>query len=365
MWLFVFLGVTCRQRFDEAVGHYHLNTDLIIDPLIIQARLFNSDLLLSREGSSERRREIDTLRIYTFGGFQVYRNHELIDGFPTRKAESLFCYLILNRHRFHPREVLATLFWGESEPKNARHCLCTTLWRLRRVLESNPSTNSYLLIGRDQIRFNPESCYWLDAEEFEGKIHLAEGVKPADMNEPQLLALEEAVKLYRGDFLDGFCDDWCLYERERLQQMLLRTLAKLMVDHGREGRYEKGIAHGQRILSLDPLREEVHRELMRYHLLAGRRACAVQQFHVCRGVLREEMDIEPMPETWALYRKMQNQRWDEEETLGEYDSPSTPPTNHTIAQLRMAVERLDETKRQLCQAITAVEKLSKTPDHKI
>lgn len=306
---------------------------------------------------------METLRIYTFGGVRVYLASKLLNNFPTRKTESLFCYLILNRHRFHPRGVLAELFWGESEPKNAKHCLNTTLWRLRSVLESNPSTNTYLLVERDRIRFNPESDYWLDAEEFERKTRLAEDVRPAEMNELQRLALEEAVRLYRGDFLDGFYDDWCLYERERLQQMLLRTLANLMVYHGTKGQYEEGIAYGQRILSLDPLREEVHRELMRYHQLAGRRAEALQRFEVCRSVLREELDIEPMPETVALYRRIRDYRWDSQEGQGltQRKGPLACQMDHALRQLRMALERFDDARRQLSLAVTAVEKLWKSP----
>lgn len=306
---------------------------------------------------------MEILRIYTFGGLRVYLAGKLLDNFPTRKTESLFCYLILNRHRFHPRGVLAELFWSEGEPKNTKRCLNTTLWRLRCVLESRPLTNTYLLVERDLIRFNPESDYWLDAEEFERKIHLAEGVKPADMNELQRLALEEAVRLYRGDFLDGFYDDWCLYERERLQQMLLRALADLMVHHGTKGQYEEGIAYGQRILSLDPLREEVQRELMRYYQGAGRRAEAIQQFEVCRCVLREELDIEPMPETVALYRRIRDYKWDTEESQGltPQKGPLRSHMDHALTQLRMALERFDDARRQLSLAVTAVEKLSKSP----
>ena len=102
---------------------------------------------------------------------------------------------------------MAELFWDEGELQNGRHCLRTTLWGLRSALESNLSTNAYLLIEGSQIRFSPESDYWFDAEEFEQKVSLVEGIEPASMNKSQRLALEEAVKLYRGCFLDGFYDD--------------------------------------------------------------------------------------------------------------------------------------------------------------
>jgi len=302
-----------------------------------------------------------SLRIHTFGGFHVYRGQELITGYSTRKAERLFCYLILNHIRSHPREVLAEIFWEEQEPKNARHCLNTTLWRLQRVLGSHSATETCLLVERDQIRFNTENDYWLDAEEFEHKIRLAEGIKPSQMTEPQCRALEEAVQLYRGPFLDGYLDYWCLYERERFEQMLLKTLANLMVYHGTKGQYENGIAYGQRILSLDPLREEVHRSVMRYYQLAGRRAEALRQFKVCRRVLREELDIEPMAETTALYRRIRDRQWDAETEMGLmlHTNTLSSQTDSALARLNLALERFDEARGQLSLAVTALEKLLK------
>jgi len=305
---------------------------------------------------------METLYIYTFGGLQVFYGHDPLPNFPRKKAASLFCYLALNRHRFHHREVLADLFWGESDSRNARGCLNTALWRLRSVLENNNPSDTYLLMERDQVRFNPKSKYWFDVEEFERRCDSTKSLQPSDLNEPQRLALEEAVQLYKGDFLEGFYDDWCLYERERLFQMFLRALANLMVYHGAKGHYDEGIAYGQRILSLDPLREEVHRQIMRYHQLAGRRAEALQQFAVCRSVLQKELGIEPMPETEGLYRKIRDGRGDTQETRGPTGHYSRPITQmaHALAQLRLALDRFDEARRQLAVAVAAVEKLSST-----
>ena len=42
------------------------------------------------------------LRIYSLGGLRVYKGDHLLHHFSTRKTEKLFCYLVLNRHRFHP-----------------------------------------------------------------------------------------------------------------------------------------------------------------------------------------------------------------------------------------------------------------------
>lgn len=326
----------------------------------VESQRLHSEQVNPAGQTSERDSEMNTLRIYAFGGFRVYWGDEPIDDFPTRKVQSLFCYLILNRHRFHPREVLAELFWSKAGRRNAKACLNTALWRLRRILESHEvEPTTYLIVDREQIRFNTETDYWFDVEEFEALSSEFEAEREDTAPEAwNVEPLRRSVKLYQGHLLDGFYDDWFLYDRERLQQMFLRALARLMVYHGAKGQYEKGIAYGQQILSLDPLREEVHRRLMRYYQLAGRRACALRQYQVCRRVLREELDIEPMPETVALYGRMREQPADEKETWAEYEGALASQTKRALAQLQGALEQFDEAKRQLRRAMIVLEELS-------
>lgn len=307
------------------------------------------------------------LRICALGGFRVYWGDGPVDSFPTRKAESLLGFLILNRQRFHLREVLAELLWDKSEPRNARRCLNTALWRLRRALESHCiEPEAYLIVERERIRFNTESDYWFDGEEFEALCsEFGSQSKGAEPEAWDVEPLHKAVALYQGDLMDGFYDDWCLYERERLHQMFLQALSRLMVHHGAKTHYEEGIAYGQRILSVDPLREEVHREVMRYCQLAGRRACALRQFEVCRRVLREELGTDPMPETVALYRRIRERRWDDGQLLTEHEDALTSQTKRALAQLHRALERFDEAKRQLHRAMVTMEELTMNLNRKV
>jgi len=65
--------------------------------------------------------------------------------------------------------------------------------------------------------------------------------------------------------------------------------------------------YGQKILQVDPLREQVHRELIQLHSENGQRSLAVQQYEFCRQVLHEDLGIEPMAETQAAYRRIMGQ----------------------------------------------------------
>lgn len=50
--------------------------------------------------------------------------------------------------------------------------------------------------------------------------------------------------------------------------------------------------------------ESVHREVMRLYALAGERAAAVHQYHLCRSSLARELGVEPMAATTALYHQI-------------------------------------------------------------
>jgi DNA-binding SARP family transcriptional activator len=251
-----------------------------------------------------------TLRIHLFGQLQVYLGERYLNKSLTRKAQHLFCYLVLHRQNCHSRDLLAGLFWGDSPEEQARKCLRTSLWRLRSCLEPDGSPKgTYLVIENDDICFNSGCDYWLDVEEFEKglaavQLPIAPDVDARYLDHEMLSTLTRAVALYQDDLLEGCYEDWCLYERERLQGLFLSALAKLMACHRSQGTYEEAIRCGQRILSYDPLLEEVHRELMRLHCLAGNRGAALRQYRLCQAVLSRELGIEPMEETTALYTQV-------------------------------------------------------------
>jgi LuxR family maltose regulon positive regulatory protein len=113
--------------------------------------------------------------------------------------------------------------------------------------------------------------------------------------------LEDALALYRGDYLEGVYHDWCVLERERLRGRYLaalETLARLYADRKD---LQRAIELYQRLLAQDPYREAAHQALMRCYYRLGDRAAAIRQYQACANVLREELGLDPTPETEALY----------------------------------------------------------------
>jgi DNA-binding SARP family transcriptional activator len=242
---------------------------------------------------------VSTLRIRLFGSLDLERDGQSLARFPSRKVRDLFAYLTLNRETAHPREQLAGLFWGDSDDDKARHSLNTALWRLNGVLTDGVGDRgrAQLRITPQEIGFNPVADFWLDIAEFESRCALADACTAPDQ---QAVLFKQAVSFYTGDLLPDCYEEWCIEERERLQCLYLRALGELLKYHAKRRCFDAAIDSARRILAVDSLREEVHRELIQLYLATGQTASALRQYRVCEELLQRELAVAPMPETQAM-----------------------------------------------------------------
>jgi DNA-binding SARP family transcriptional activator len=298
---------------------------------------------------------MSTLRLSLFSTLRI-----TFDGRPCEvpmghTVQALLGYLLLQRHRSHPREILADLFWGDHDKAQARSCLSTALWRLRAALEpSGISKGTYLVTSpRDEIGFNQDSDYWLDVALFEEQLGRIRTKAVNRMQPTDILQLEHAMQLYTGELLEGFYDDWALRDRERLRSMHLDSLQCLMRYYKDHDRYEDSLTCGQKILGCDPLREDVHREMMRLYLKSGQRGQAIRQYKVLRETLATELGISPMEETYDLYAHIAplvGQR-----RLQAVGGAEPTSTQQAVRQLRAVAESLEQVREQLLRGIRLIE----------
>ncbi|MCB0168094.1 MAG: tetratricopeptide repeat protein [Anaerolineae bacterium] len=242
-------------------------------------------------GEAEGRR---TLNIKLLGSPEVWLAGQMITGFRSGKARALLYYLAVTG-RAQPRSVLAGLFWGDVAESQARRSLTMTVSNLRQLV------GPYLLINRETIAIDPDSPHWLDVAAFDA------GLTAAPIA-PTLDPLQQAIDLYRGDFLAGFYihdapefEQWTLVERARLRERVQQALHMLADRLDRQGDLPQAIDAMRRLIGLEPWREEAHRYLMLLLARNGQRSAALAQFEICRRVLADELDVEPGLETTELY----------------------------------------------------------------
>ncbi len=263
---------------------------------------------------------MSTLQVSLFGKFCVRRNEQVLEGFDAHKVQELFSYLLLHRHHSHSREVLASLLWPDTTTVQSKKKLRQTLWHLQSALGSQqePVRNRLLLVEPDQIQINEEVNFWLDVAVFEKIFALVERIASQELAAWQVRALQNAVELYQGPLLEGCYEDWCLYDRERLQNSYLVMLEKLMSSCELHHDYDRGILYGMLIMAYDRTRERTHQRLMRLHYLNGDRAAALRQYEQCATTLDEELGVKPSMRTFELYKQILT------EQLVEPELPFTP-----------------------------------------
>jgi DNA-binding SARP family transcriptional activator len=243
---------------------------------------------------------MSTIKLLLLGKFRIEADANLIQRIEPRKAEELLIYLLLYRDQPQSREHLADVLWGEISPEQSKSYLRKALWQLQSILESFCGQNM-LLVDGDWLQINPHFDFWLDIEVLEKAFKNTQGVRGTDLEEKQAESMEAAVEIYQGNFMEGWYQDWCLYERERLQHLYLAMLDKLMDHCESHDAYEKGLILGERILYYDRARERTHRRLMRLYYLAGDRTSALRQYRKCVTMLKEELDVEPAESTRVVY----------------------------------------------------------------
>ena len=254
---------------------------------------------------------MSTIRIFLFGKFNIEANGSLIPRLESRKAEELLAYLLLNRDQPHARERLADMLWGETFQDQANNYLRKALWQLQSALDNwGLGDQGLLLVEGEWLQINPRIELWLDIAVLEDAFKKTQGILGRDLEEGQAQMLQRAAELYRGDLMDGWYQDWCLYERERLQHLYLAMLDKLMDYCEVHGAYEDGMVFGERILHYDRARERTHRRLMRLYYLAGDRTSALRQYRKCVTMLQEELEVEPAESTRLVYEMIRADKLD-------------------------------------------------------
>jgi len=246
-----------------------------------------------------------TLTVKTLGQPMIRWDGCALDGITLRKTEALLIYLALSQGP-QGRSHLAGLLWGDSPEDRARGNLRHALWDLRRKLEPAAFESD-----RHSIGLSPHVRCHVDALDFEDEMERAGRCRRGGDAAAMIEHLEAALALYEGDFLARFdlpgCpefDEWAVRQRAWLRERALDALTRLVAHFTREGAYGQAVRHARKQLSLDPWREETHRELMRLLALTGQRSAALAQYETCRRLLDAELGLEPLEETTALYKRL-------------------------------------------------------------
>jgi predicted ATPase len=266
-----------------------------------------------------------SLYLYFLGSPRIELNDQPIT-LDRRKMVALLAHLSVERGQ-HQRASLSSLLWSDYEQAKAYKNLRQTLWEIQRTLGEN-----WLDIDRETIGLNHKADIQLDVENFNSLVE-----KSRAESDPSLRTalLAESATLYRNHFLTGFSlkdahpfDEWAFSVSEELKRKLSYTLTSLAANYCSLGHADQAISYARRLVALDPLNEGSHRQLMEAYMQAGQQNAALKQYQTLEQTLRQELNLDPQPETRDLYKKI---RKGEMKPLQEQPKEKTTVKKHNLS----------------------------------
>jgi DNA-binding SARP family transcriptional activator len=247
------------------------------------------------------------LQVRCLGSFEVSLGWDKLDSWRSNKAKLLLKYLIAQRGRPVPKDVLMETLWPECDPLAGNNNLKAAVHALRQTLNLNGKDANdqgvafYVLFLEGSYMINPQAELWVDVDEFERHCAVGRRLEKEGQIDEAMRAYELAEGLYRGDYLeDDPYEEWALLRREALKDVYLSILGKLGEHSVRREDYEVGILYWQKILSKDPCREDAYRGLIRCHSRLGQRSRALHWYNLCARTTKTELNTLPDQQTEAL-----------------------------------------------------------------
>jgi DNA-binding SARP family transcriptional activator len=216
------------------------------------------------------------------------------------KQRALLAYLALQPHRLVTVDALVESLWGDAVPDGSTKALRFHVSRLRRalrpvgggdLLQTRPG--GYLLAVADEM---------IDACCFETAVSCARSARAAGAD-PDAVAtmLREALALWRGEPLaDVGQEPFVPGERRRLEDLRLAAMEEYFAAELLAGRHTEAAADLERAVAQHPLRERLWELLITALYRSSRQADALAAYQRLRGMLVEELGIEPSEPLRAL-----------------------------------------------------------------
>lgn len=212
------------------------------------------------------------------------------------KRLAILAYLALSPAQCASRERLASLFWQESDEKNARGALRKALHFLRERL----GARVFVPAKGTDVKLN-SGTFWCDAVAFRQEIDAGN--------------YETALGIYQGELLpECWLDDapeferWMERQRDDLRNSASAAALKLSEAEFRNDNIAGAMFWAGRAEVLSPYNEQITARVIALLDAAGDRSSALQKYSELTNRLKKEFDSDPSPETVELIEAIRQRK---------------------------------------------------------
>jgi DNA-binding SARP family transcriptional activator len=200
----------------------------------------------------------------------------------SHQALLVIAFLVTHKGESLSREEVAFTLWPDLGVGEARATLRRHLYKLQQTF--GPALGRWLDCDSRTLAWAPGDATWVDVEEF---------IRSSESEE----TLEAAATLYRDDFAPHLDHEWAATIREQLRVRARGVFERLAGQRQEQGDVAGAVHYLERLLALDPWREDALRRLLLLRYRSGDRAGALSRYRSFCEDLRAEFDVDPMAET--------------------------------------------------------------------
>lgn len=196
-------------------------------------------------------------------------------------------YLVHHRGEPVSRDLILESLWGDIDADRAGGQFHTTVYYLRRILAT---------VGLEGIVRHARGYYKLemnrlhcDYDEYHQLVSASIPSQSGDIEKYE----EKLEKLYRTGYMQGNDYRWAEQTRNRLEREYIRILHQIYEHYAQERNYSNAVNLLKKILTCDPLNEDIHAKLIQAYVHAGDRVSAMKQYDHLKRILDTELGIDP------------------------------------------------------------------------
>ncbi len=288
------IDVVFITGYDEyAVKAFELNAlDYLLKPVTCERLQKTLDKIRKKR---RYMRENPGIRISLFNGFKIYTTDDEGREIKLRspKTEELFAFIVYKGTT--SREEIVDTLWGGFDFNKALKNINANIYYIRKALNSY-GLEDCIKTGKKEIGIDAGriTC---DLFEFERLIKKNKITRIKDSG-----IYEEAVELYSGGFLNGKGYEWAVEKARHLEKNYAELLEEAARFHMEYEQPQKALIKLHKILETDPLREDIHNQVILLYMQLGRKNEARQQYLALEKLLLEELGMKPKENIRKLFQ---------------------------------------------------------------
>lgn len=255
------------------------------------------------------------LVVSALGPFELTLDGQAAPKFKYLDSRELLVYLLdrtsvdaLGLLRGKTKEEIGAALWGYATDAQLNAKLKARLNDVRKVL----GAKGWILFEEENYKFDWTREVRFDVREFGYSVSSAERFRQSGNSNAEREALQRAVTLYRGDFLQDYTArrtrrdswnaerEWFLVLREALQNDYRRALERLAQLEWDAAHLGPAIELLRKLVVADEYDDTAHHRLMLALALQGKRSQALRHYQT----LVKHRDIPPAEELTALFEKI-------------------------------------------------------------